>query len=144
MSDPGADLAGGGRQEFMAFRVAGQEVCVQIDAVREVRRTTPTARLPHAPTHMRGVINLRGAILPIVGMRERLGLPVAPTGSSGIVAIVDIGGKLLGLLVDEVSDIIVAPDDGISQAPLIDDESMRDLVKSIVTIGERVMGVVSV
>lgn len=61
-------------RELISFRVGAQEFCVDIMVVREIRGWTPATPLPHAPAYMRGVVNLRGAVLPIVDLSERLGL----------------------------------------------------------------------
>lgn len=63
------------RRELISFRIGAQEFCVDIMAVREIRGWTPATPLPHSPAYVRGVINLRGAVLPIVDLAERLGLP---------------------------------------------------------------------
>src|ERR1051326_7434901 len=98
MSEFGLENAEGAHNAFMAFRVATQEFCIDIGAVREVRRTASVARLPRAPSYVSGVINLRGVILPVVDMRERLGLQDACPDQSEIVTIIAVGEKLLGLL----------------------------------------------
>ena len=61
--------------EFVAFRAGGLEFCINIMSVREIRGWTPATAIPRAPTYIRGVINLRGVVLPIVDLGVRLGLP---------------------------------------------------------------------
>ena len=62
-------------REYITFRIGSQEFCIDIMAVREIRGWTPATPLPHAPGFVRGVINLRGAVLPIIDLAERLGFP---------------------------------------------------------------------
>jgi purine-binding chemotaxis protein CheW len=64
------------RRELISFRVGDQEYCVDIMAVREIRGWSPATVLPQTPGYMRGVINLRGAVLPIMDLACRLGMPV--------------------------------------------------------------------
>ena len=67
-------------RELIAFRIGDQEFCVNIMSVREIRGWTPATPMPHAPSYVLGVINLRGAVLPIVDMALRLGMkPAEPT-----------------------------------------------------------------
>ncbi|MGB8277578.1 MAG: chemotaxis protein CheW, partial [Methylovirgula sp.] len=67
-------------RELMAFRIGAQEFCVDIMAVREIRGFTPATPLPQSPCFVRGVINLRGAVLPIIDLSARLGFgPSQPT-----------------------------------------------------------------
>ena len=76
VSPPQNDNRNDGRsaRELIAFRIGEQEFCVDIMSVREIRGWTPATPLPHAPSYVRGVINLRGAVLPIVDLAARLGL----------------------------------------------------------------------
>jgi purine-binding chemotaxis protein CheW len=92
--------------ELIAFRLAGQDFGFEIMAVREIRGWTPATTLPHAPPYVRGVINLRGAVVPIVDLAARLGLEVPAPTPRNVVIITQLEGPLVGLLVDAVSDIL--------------------------------------
>ena len=71
-----------GSRELIAFRIGGQEFCVNIMSVREIRGWTPATPLPHSPHYVMGVINLRGAVLPIMDLSLRLGMkPAEPTAA---------------------------------------------------------------
>ncbi|MDP2259391.1 MAG: chemotaxis protein CheW [Caulobacter sp.] len=103
---------GPGHGEYVAFRVAGQSFCVDIMTVREIRGWSAETRVPQAPAYMRGVTNLRGAILPIIDAATRLDLPSAGPSARSVTIVLQHGDRLAGLLVDEVSDIVtVAPED---------------------------------
>ena len=73
MSYAAKNLSAGSR-ELIAFRIGDQEFCVDIMSVREIRGWTPAMAMPHSPSYMRGVINLRGAVLPIIDLSARLGM----------------------------------------------------------------------
>lgn len=90
---------------LVVFRLDREEYAVPIDAVREVVRVTDVTRVPHAPPHIRGVMNLRGRILPIVEIRSRLGLSPAELTPASRVVVVEVLGRLLGLLVDAVGQV---------------------------------------
>ncbi len=103
---------GPGHGEYVAFRVAGQSFCVDIMTVREIRGWTAETRVPQSPAYVRGVTNLRGAILPIIDAAMRLGLPTTGPSARSVTIVLQDGDRLAGLLVDEVSDIVtVAPED---------------------------------
>ena len=94
--------------ELITFETGGQSFCVDVRQVREIRGWSPETPIPHAPAFVRGVINLRGAVLPIVDAALRLGRPAAPPSARSVIVVIEDGPRLAGLLVDDVSDIIVA------------------------------------
>ena len=73
--------------ELIAFRIAEQDFCFNIMAVREIRGWTPATIIPHAPDYVRGVINLRGAVVPIVDLAARLSLDVPEPTSRNVIII---------------------------------------------------------
>src|SRR3974390_3605720 len=131
------------QKEFMVFRVGSEEFSVDVTQVREARIFTSAARIPHAPDYIRGVINLRGTILPIVDLRARLRLASLEREEKSVVVVVVVHDKLLGILVDEVCDIVAAPEEAIKAAPSVEDEAIPELVKALITIGDRVIGLVA-
>lgn len=92
--------------ELLSFRVGENEYSVDIMSVREIRGWTRATSLPHAPDYVRGVINLRGAVLPVIDLATRLGLPVDEPTERHVIIVVDIDGRTVGLRVDAVSDIL--------------------------------------
>ncbi len=98
--------------EYIAFRVADQSFCVDIMTVREIRGWSAETRVPQSPAFIRGVTNLRGAVLPIIDAATRMGLPSAGPSARSVTIVLQDGDRLAGLLVDEVFDIVtVAPED---------------------------------
>src|SRR5580692_4288506 len=102
---------GGQRRELISFRIGTQEFCVDIMAVREIRGWTSATPIPHSPNYVRGVINLRGAVLPIVDLAARLGFAVSEPTARSVIIVAHIGDRTVGLLVDAVSDILTVSDD---------------------------------
>lgn len=92
--------------ELLSFRVGENEYSVDIMSVREIRGWTRATSLPHAPDYVRGVINLRGAVLPVIDLATRLGLPAEEPTDRNVIIVVDIEGRTVGLRVDAVSDIL--------------------------------------
>lgn len=105
------------QRELVSFKT-GQLACgVDIMAVREIRGWTPATPLPHAPEHVRGVINLRGEVLPILDLGGRLGMGAAEPTDRHAIIVASIKGRMVGLLVDAVSDILTVDKAAIQPAP---------------------------
>ncbi len=126
-------------QELISFRIGDQEFCVDIMAVREIRGWTQVTPLPRAPSYVRGVINLRGAVLPIVDLAERLGLGVTEPDVRNVIIVVRIGQRLVGLLVHAVSEILTASADSIQPTPDVACEAVRMFVKGILGLEGRMV-----
>lgn len=108
---------------LVVFRLEREEYAIPIDLVREVVRVTDITRVPHAPPHIRGVMNLRGRILPVVETRSRLGLSPATLTPASRVVVVEVNKRTLGMLVDGVGQVtrlgeshITAPPDEVRNA----------------------------
>src|SRR5688572_10077113 len=118
MSYTGKTIAHGGR-ELIAFRIGDQEFTVNIMSVREIRGWTSATPMPRSPAYMKGVINLRGAVLPIIDLSHRLGMKPAEPTPRHVIIVAQVGEKAVGLLVDAVSDILTVTDDNIQPTPEI-------------------------
>lgn len=92
--------------ELIAFCVGRQEFCVDIMDVREIRGWVPATPMPHAPEFVRGVINLRGTVLPVVDLARRLGQPPSDPTDRHAIIVAQVRGQTVGLLVEAVSDIL--------------------------------------
>jgi purine-binding chemotaxis protein CheW len=90
----------------LTFDLAGEEYGVEILAVREIRGWSRVTRIPQTPAYLLGVLNLRGAIVPIMDLRLRFGLERESYGDGTVVIIVALGERLFGIVVDAVSDVI--------------------------------------
>jgi purine-binding chemotaxis protein CheW len=137
-------VSGDAPTEFITFRVAGQFFGIDIMCVREIRGWTPATALPHAPSYVRGVINLRGAVLPIVDLAARLGFGALEPHSRCVIIVAQIGRQMVGLLVDAVSDIVTRAQDDIQPTPEMTDSSTRTFVSGVFSIEDRMVGVITV
>ena len=102
--------------EYLTFRMGEEEYAIDILRVREIRAHEAVTRIAQAPAYVKGVINLRGTIVPIVDLRLKFGMPERDE-RSGVVIILDIGGQYMGAAVDAVSDVVVLPPQWIKPAP---------------------------
>jgi len=137
-----AHLAAGAPREFIAFRIGVQEFCIDIMSVREIRGWTPATALPHAPSYVRGVINLRGSVLPIVDLAERLGFPATDASARQVIIVVQVGGQIIGLLVDAVSDILTLTTETIQPTPEVATTFVKSFIRGMLAIDGRMIGVI--
>ncbi|MBL8542860.1 MAG: chemotaxis protein CheW [Hyphomonadaceae bacterium] len=125
--------------ELISFRIGDQEFCLDIMAVREIRGWTVATPLPHSPPYVRGVINLRGAVLPILDLKARLGLGVAEPSARSVIIVVHIGKRLVGLLVDGVSEILAAERASVQPTPNVGCDSVGQFVRGIIAMEGRMI-----
>jgi purine-binding chemotaxis protein CheW len=133
------NTAQSGFLEIISFHLGEQVFCVNIMAVREIRGWAPSTTLPHTPPHVLGVINLRGSVIPVIDMAIRLGLkPIEPTERSAII-VTNIAGKLVGLLVENVSDMITVKEADLQPAPDVLPAAERALTKAIIPVDKQMI-----
>jgi len=128
-------------QEYIAFHIGDQTYCIDIMAVREIRGWTQATPLPYAPGFVNGVINLRGAVLPVVDLAARLGLPRSEHSARQVIVVVQHMGQIAGLLVDAVSDILMLTPESIQPTPDVASELSRTFIKGVVAAEEKLISV---
>jgi len=127
---------------FVAFRVAAQHYCVDIHAVREITGWTQATPLPKSEHYIRGVINLRGSVVPVLDCRLRFGLQTCDPRARQVIIGVQLGERLLGLLVDEVTEILNIPQADIR--PVSDaDVAPTALVTGMILLKDRMISLVN-
>ncbi|MFA6139126.1 MAG: chemotaxis protein CheW [Hyphomicrobium sp.] len=141
---PIIDQKSGGARELIAFAVGKQEFCIDVMAVREIRGWTPSTVLPHSQPFVRGVINLRGAVLPILDLAVRLGFPPAEVMGRHVIIVVQVGGQVVGLLVDAVSDILTVNTAEILPAPDVASDMAKHFVCGLLAMEGRMLSILSV
>jgi purine-binding chemotaxis protein CheW len=125
--------------ELISFRIEEQEFCLDIMAVREIRGWTPATPLPHSPSYVLGVINLRGAVLPILDLKARLGLGQAETNARSVIIVVHIDARLVGLLVDSVSEVLAADRATVQPTPNVGCDTVGRFVRGIIALEGRMI-----
>ncbi|MEZ5996973.1 MAG: chemotaxis protein CheW [Hyphomonadaceae bacterium] len=119
--------------ELISFRIEEQDFCLDIMAVREIRGWAAATPLPHSPPYVRGVINLRGAVLPIIDLKARLGLGPSEPSARSVIIVVHINTRLVGLLVDGVSEILAAERSTVQPTPNVGCDTVSRFVRGIIT-----------
>lgn len=128
-----------GSRELIAFRIGEQEFSVNIMSVREIRGWTPATPIPHSPSYVLGVINLRGAVLPIMDLSARLGMKPAEPTARHVIIVAQMRHKVIGLLVDAVSDILSVTDDNIQPVPEVSSDLEKQYARGILAIDKRMI-----
>lgn len=124
---------------LVVFQLEAESFALPIAAVREVVRVPGITRVPQAPPHVRGVMNLRGRIVPVVEVRTRLGLEAAVPGPRSRVVIAEVRGRLLGLLVDAVAQVVNVSGAAISAPPEEIRAAGAGAVTGVARHGERLL-----
>lgn len=133
----------GNGRELVAFRIGEQEFCVDIMSVREIRGWTPATPIPHAPSYVNGVINLRGAVLPIVDLAARLGFPKTQPTARSVIIVARSQQQLFGLLVDAVSDILTVTDDALQPPPDMATEFAKQFARGVMALEGRMVSLIA-
>ncbi len=103
--------------EFLAFTLGDEEYGIDIQKVQEIRGYESVTRIANAPDFIKGVVNLRGIIVPIFDMRIKFNLGTPTYDELTVVIVLNIGGRVMGMVVDRVSDVITLTDQQIKPAP---------------------------
>ena len=119
--------------QFISFAIGDDQYGVDIMAVREIKGWSDITHLPKQPEYVRGVLNLRGAIVPIVDLRCRFGQGLTETTPLHIVIIVQIGGRQVGLIGDRVLDIVSVDASQIQKVPRTGHGEQTDFLSGLVT-----------
>lgn len=131
-------------RELVAFRTAGQDFCIDILSVREIRGWSRPALLPHAPLYVQGVINLRGAVVPILDLARRLGLEPIDETDRNVIIVAAIQSRTVGLLVEAVTDILSVPAAGVQPTPDLASEATRNMLRGVVVQDSRLIRLLDV
>lgn len=139
---PGTDLPDGAAspaREVLAFRLGEEEYAVDILRVQEIRAYERPTRLAHAPEYVRGVINLRGAIVPIVDLRLKLGVGGPDCDAFTVVIVLNVGRRIVGAVVDAVSDVIALAPAQLRELPALDGHAAGPHLQAVGAVDDRLL-----
>jgi len=134
-----AEIASSGAREYLTFRLDQEEYGIDILKVQEIRGYEPPTRIAHAPEFIKGVVNLRGTIIPIVDMRLKFNCSQAEYNSFTVVIILNLRNRVVGIVVDSVSDVMELAADNIKAAPDIESVIDNDCILGLGSVGERML-----
>ncbi|MBI5017384.1 MAG: chemotaxis protein CheW [Deltaproteobacteria bacterium] len=125
--------------QLVTFHVGQEEFGVDILDVREINRLMDITRVPHAPEFVEGVINLRGQVIPVVDLRRRFGLEAAGRDKNNRIVVLELGGKVVGFLVDSVSEVLRVSKTLVEPPPAIAGGIDTDYIRGVVKLEDRLL-----
>lgn len=134
-----AEVAHGNEKEYLTFKLGNEEYGLDILKVQEIRGYEPPTRIANAPSFIKGVVNLRGTIVPIVDMRVRFNCPNADYNDFTVVIILNLRSRIVGIVVDSVSDVMALAPENVRSAPDIESTVDNGSILGLGSIGERML-----
>ncbi|RCW67640.1 chemotaxis protein CheW [Pseudorhodoferax soli] len=125
--------------EYLTFRLGQEEYGIDILKVQEIRGYEQPTRIAHAPSFLKGVVNLRGTIVPIVDMRLKFNCSQAEYNSFTVVIILHLRARIVGIVVDSVSDVLQLQSDQIRPAPEVETSVDANCIVGLGALSERML-----
>lgn len=136
----GAAGAAASSAEYLSFRLGAEEYGIDILRVQEIRSFEEPTRIANSPPHLKGVVNLRGVIVPVVDLRIKLGCEKIEYNSFTVVIVLNVKGRVVGAVVDSVSDVLELAQDQIRPAPEMTSSAVdTTFITGIASVGERML-----
>lgn len=140
---PQAQDDGQGR-EYLAFSLGGEEYVVDILKVQEIRTYEGVTRIANVPAFIKGVMNLRGTVVPVVDLRLRFNVGKGEYNASTIVIVINLGKRTIGMVVDGVSDVVVLKPADLRPAPEIAGVLRAEHLQGVAILGPRLLIVIDI
>ena len=140
----GGGPAGGPSIQFVGFRLADVDYAFEIRRIQEIILPRPITRIPQMPAWIEGLINLRGAVIPVVRLRSRFELPERADDDETRVIVLNVGSRTVGVVVDSVSRVLRLSPDQIQPAPLTIDAAERASIQGVARMEERLIVILDV
>lgn len=131
-------------REFLVFSLGSEEYAIDILKVQEIRGYENVTRIANTPDFIKGVTNLRGVIVPIVDLRIKFHLDSVEYGSQTVVIVVNVANRVVGVVVDGVSDVLSLSQDQIKPAPEFSLSLSSDYLNGLASVGDRMLVLVDI
>lgn len=125
--------------QLVSFNVGTEEFGIDILKVQEINRMVDITRVPRAPEFVEGIINLRGKVIPIIDIRKRFNMELAPHNKNTRIVVVDIAGQVMGMVVDSVSEVLRIPASTIEPTPEIVTSIDSDYIRGVAKLEDRLL-----
>ncbi len=141
-----AALEAGARtgSQCLSFRLGEEEYGIDILRVQEIKGYSNITRIPNTPPHIKGVINLRGAVVPVVDLRAKFSMPLLDYTKFTVIILVAVASKTMGLIVDAVSDVLDVNEKDIQAPPELGVSVDTRFLRGMTTVSERLVAVLDV
>jgi purine-binding chemotaxis protein CheW len=128
----------GGAGEYLAFALGDEEYGIELLKVQEIKGYSPVTPIPNTPPHIKGVMNLRGAVIPIIDLRMRFGMPAVEYNQFNVIIVINVDSKIMGLLVDAVSDVLNVGAGELRAAPDFGTRADTRFISGMVSAGDKI------
>lgn len=125
--------------KVIVFQLKDEEYAIPVQQVRSIEKVQHITRVPRTPTFVKGVINLRGVVTPIIDLRERFGIDALPFNEQTRIIIVALDDMEVGLIVDAANDVIDLPIKSIEPPPEVIEGVEADYIKGVAKVGKRLL-----
>lgn len=132
-------MAAGGSNEFLTFALGDEEYGIEILKVQEIRGYDVVTSIANAPAFIKGVINLRGSIVPIVDLRIKFNIENIEYNSLTVVIILNIVNRVVGIVVDSVSDVVILSEEQLKPVPEMSSKFDTKYIQALGTLDERML-----
>lgn len=139
-SEAGTQIA----QQYLTFSLCEQEFGIDILRVQEIKNYSRVTPIPNSPPNVKGVMNLRGTVIPIVDLRNTLGMPSVEYDKFTVIIVVNIDSRVVGLVVDAVSDVMDVNPSDIEVPPSLTSEANVSVVNGIAKAEERLITLLNI
>jgi len=142
MDEAELDRGDGGRH-YLSFLLDDEEYAIDILRVQELRGWVPVTRVPDMPDYLKGVLNLRGAIIPVIDLRQRFGLPEVNYGPTTVVIVINVDSdkteRVMGIIVDAVAETYTLMEDQIQPAPQIGGGIDSEFITGLIALDDKMI-----
>jgi purine-binding chemotaxis protein CheW len=126
-------------KQYLTFRLDGQDYAISILKIQEIKGWDKITPIPNSPAYVKGVLNLRGVIVPVIDLRLRFGLKESERDVFTVIIVANVGGRLAGIVVDAVSDVINVAADQLCEAPKYEGEQNREFIKELAQVDGKLL-----
>lgn len=126
-------------KQLIIFSVGDEEYGLDVLRVQEIIRYVSPTKIPHAEDFVEGVINFRGEVIPVISLRKRFGLLPQANDEFSVIIVLEMNGKIVGLTVDRVSDILNIPEEKVQEAPELSCRPETKFLKAMGKLGNRLI-----
>lgn len=125
--------------QYLTFLLQNEEYGIEILRVQEIKGFTKVRPIPNAPPYIKGAINLRGTVVPVVDLRSRFGMPQTDYNQFTVIIVVSVGTKIVGLVVDAVSDVLNIAQDQIDETPDLGADIESGFFRGMGKVGDKLV-----
>lgn len=130
--------------QYLTFTLGGEEYGVEILKVQEIKGFSAITPIPNTPSYIKGVMNLRGTIIPVVDLRSKLGMSEAEYNQFTVIIVVTVGTKVMGVIVDAVSDVLNIPKGDIQETPDFGAQVEARFISGMAQAGEKLVVLIDI